>query len=76
MSWTDPQGYPEITMNPRIVRGEAHWRRTKPTSTDTDTESSSASPQVRELSPVRKRAAEALKNQQQVSQRTPDQPRD
>ena len=75
MSWTDPQGYPEITMNPRIVRGEAHWRRTEPTSTDT--ESSSASPpQVRELSPVRKRAAEALKNQQQVGQRGPDQPRD
>jgi hypothetical protein len=58
-TWTDPQGYPEITMNPDIVRGDAPWRRT-PTS---DTEDAT-SPGTREPSPLREQAAQALRAKQ------------
>jgi len=60
-TWTDPQGYPEITMNPDIIRGAAPWRRTPASDTEDDT-----SPGTREPSPLRVQAAQALRAKQQA----------
>ena len=61
-TWTDPQGYPEITMNPDIVRGSAPWRLPPTSDTEDDT-----SPGTREPSPLREQAAQALRAKRQAA---------